>query len=168
MSYRGIDFALTDRILQGKYRLALFSIGDCSGEVHCDGICEWANVDRSEAEDIICVLMSAGYLSTGPDGVLVHSDMVEHLRREDIALCAPDRPPRPKIGAVQRRRIFERDNYRCHYCGSRRRLSLDHVVPVSGGGTDDDTNLVTCCLPCNSAKGTRSYDWFIAYLRGRK
>lgn len=29
---------------------------------------------------------------------------------------------------------------------------IDHVVPISKGGSNEDTNLVTACLPCNRSK----------------
>jgi hypothetical protein len=52
--------------------------------------------------------------------------------------------------------ILERDNYVCRYCGdSAERMCADHVVPLSRGGTNDEDNLVSCCLPCNSSKCDR-------------
>ncbi len=49
--------------------------------------------------------------------------------------------------------IFERDGNRCVYCGATERLSIDHKVPLSKGGTSETRNLVTACHSCNSAKG---------------
>ena len=51
--------------------------------------------------------------------------------------------------------IFERDGYACQRCGSRRRLTIDHVTPVSRGGGNDSSNLETLCRMCNSSKGAR-------------
>ncbi len=51
--------------------------------------------------------------------------------------------------------IFERDNFTCKRCGSRRRLAIDHIVPVMRGGMNDPANLQTLCKSCNSAKGAR-------------
>ena len=50
--------------------------------------------------------------------------------------------------------IWERDNFTCRECGSRRRLSVDHVNPAGG---DEETNLQTLCVPCNSSKQRRLY-----------
>jgi 5-methylcytosine-specific restriction endonuclease McrA len=61
------------------------------------------------------------------------------------------RPP-----AVNRREILKRDRYRCQYCGSRSRLTLDHVIPRSRGGGDTWENLVAACESCNGIKGDRS------------
>jgi hypothetical protein len=48
--------------------------------------------------------------------------------------------------------ITQRDGGRCQYCGCDGQLTADHVVPMSRGGTHDPSNLVACCLPCNSKK----------------
>jgi len=43
----------------------------------------------------------------------------------------------------------------CHYCGrptSPKKLTMDHVVPISRGGKSTKGNLVPCCKACNSAK----------------
>src|SRR5574343_1436118 len=62
--------------------------------------------------------------------------------------------PTRQLSDRTRWRIFERDNFTCCYCGSRRYLTVDHVVPQSGGGSDEDSNLITACKSCNSRKGT--------------
>lgn len=60
--------------------------------------------------------------------------------------------------AVSRRLRFEilrRDGHTCRYCGAKApdvALTVDHVVPVTLGGSDDPSNLVTACDPCNSGK----------------
>jgi hypothetical protein len=54
--------------------------------------------------------------------------------------------------------LFARDRQLCAYCGERfmlRDLSRDHVVPVSTGGKDRWTNVVTACRRCNTKKGNR-------------
>lgn len=53
--------------------------------------------------------------------------------------------------------VFARDGFACVYCGgSPSKLQLDHVTPVSKGGTDDFDNLVTACKYCNASKGNKS------------
>lgn len=57
--------------------------------------------------------------------------------------------------------IFERDNFRCVYCGVSRQtdseveLTVDHILPVKRGGSDHADNLVTACENCNSQKQDR-------------
>jgi len=59
---------------------------------------------------------------------------------------------RPKGIGITRKRIFKRDNYECCYCGSKRNLTIDHVIPKSRGGSNYWDNLVTSCGRCNSNK----------------
>jgi len=51
--------------------------------------------------------------------------------------------------------VFQRDNHTCQYCGRKApevKLEVDHLLPVSKGGTDEFDNLVTSCRECNSGK----------------
>lgn len=51
--------------------------------------------------------------------------------------------------------LFRRDQNVCLYCGSsfmERDLSRDHVIPISRGGLDVWTNVVTACKRCNAHK----------------
>ena len=55
--------------------------------------------------------------------------------------------------------LFTRDRQLCAYCGQRfpiRDLSRDHVVPVSRGGRNTWTNVVTACRSCNTRKSNRN------------
>jgi hypothetical protein len=62
--------------------------------------------------------------------------------------------------AMSRRLRFEvlqRDGHACRYCGAKApdvRLTVDHVVPVALGGSDDPTNLVAACVDCNAGKSS--------------
>lgn len=57
---------------------------------------------------------------------------------------------------LNRKRIFKRDNNECVYCGSKRNLTIDHIMPRSRGGKNTWSNLVTCCSNCNLKKGNRT------------
>lgn len=57
--------------------------------------------------------------------------------------------------------ILRRDGHTCRYCGAKApdaRLAVDHVIPVSLGGSDAADNLVTACSDCNSGKGSTPPD----------
>lgn len=60
---------------------------------------------------------------------------------------------RADIPLALRRAVFAHDGWACVYCGSKRKLELDHIQPISKGGTDDRANLQTLCQSCNRRKG---------------
>jgi 5-methylcytosine-specific restriction endonuclease McrA len=57
---------------------------------------------------------------------------------------------------LNRKRLYRRDDGQCVYCGNKKGLTIDHVLPKSRGGKNTWTNLVTCCSPCNIKKGNRT------------
>ena len=64
------------------------------------------------------------------------------------------------IRQEKRLAIYLRDGCACAWCGatveSGAKLTLDHIVAHSKGGSNKETNLVTSCARCNSARGNRS------------
>jgi len=48
---------------------------------------------------------------------------------------------------------------RCACCGKRRRLTVDHIIPVSKGGTSDISNIQPLCQSCNSKKRDKVVDY---------
>lgn len=57
--------------------------------------------------------------------------------------------------------ILRRDNYTCRYCGASApdvALTVDHVLPVALGGSDEPTNLVAACRDCNAGKSSSNPD----------
>jgi 5-methylcytosine-specific restriction endonuclease McrA len=66
---------------------------------------------------------------------------------------------------LKRERIFERDHYRCVYCGEQFAadlLTVDHVQPRMRGGDRSDGNLVTACRGCNTLKAGRPLRDFLS------
>ncbi len=60
-----------------------------------------------------------------------------------------------KVPAVNRREVFRRDHHTCQYCSATRDLTIDHVIPLSKGGSHTWENVVTACQSCNQRKGDR-------------
>lgn len=57
-----------------------------------------------------------------------------------------------------RENLFDRDGYRCQYCGNHfeaGHLNMDHVIPRDRGGRTSWENIVTSCISCNSRKANR-------------
>jgi hypothetical protein len=65
------------------------------------------------------------------------------------------------IPAEVEQRVWSDANYRCGYCLSPQYLvmaplEIDHITPVSSGGTDDEANLWIACPFCNRHKGQQT------------
>lgn len=57
--------------------------------------------------------------------------------------------------------ILKRDNHTCRYCGAsapEATLTVDHVLPLALGGTDQPNNLVAACKDCNAGKSSTDPD----------
>jgi len=62
---------------------------------------------------------------------------------------------RASISKRLRFEVFKRDSFKCQYCGRSAPevvLHVDHIVPVSEGGSNDMLNLITSCELCNLGK----------------
>ncbi|MDP5277200.1 HNH endonuclease [Chengkuizengella axinellae] len=59
------------------------------------------------------------------------------------------------------RKVFERDDYTCFYCGEKGGLlEVDHMMPISRGGSNDLSNLTTSCRRCNRQKRDKTVEEF--------
>lgn len=60
-----------------------------------------------------------------------------------------------KVKHVDKHYLYYRDGQVCYFCGKQMvygKVSLDHYLPRSAGGTDDVFNLVISCKACNGQK----------------
>lgn len=55
---------------------------------------------------------------------------------------------------------------RCAYCGLAGKMSRDHAIPLARCGSNDISNILPACRPCNSAKGMKTADEFFRHLAG--
>ena len=98
---------------------------------------------------------------------IVEADRANPVRSERLTMPRPAVIRLTKFIHVPRRFrkqvtntfLFARDRYRCQYCGRlqaelkpREALTRDHLIPMSRGGTNDWTNVLTACSTCNTRK----------------
>jgi 5-methylcytosine-specific restriction endonuclease McrA len=96
---------------------------------------------------------------------LVRSERSAYPRPIVIRLTRFIHVPRRFRRQVTNTFLFARDGYTCQYCGrtasqlrTRESLTRDHVVPLSRGGTNAWTNVVTACSSCNTRKAHHLLD----------
>ena len=82
----------------------------------------------------------------------------------------------------KRKDVWSKTGGKCYYCGTqlenedildwggkvvttRHHWDIDHMIPVSRGGTNDTSNLVPACLSCNGKKGTMTADEFVGVAK---
>lgn len=80
------------------------------------------------------------------------------MNREEIRLGK-----RSYLPAAVRRRVRMQAQHRCGYClASQRfyssRFSIEHIIPLSRGGTSDENNLWLSCPACNWHKGSKTHE----------
>jgi len=66
--------------------------------------------------------------------------------------CESDRAARIHIPDSVRVAVLVRDGGRCRRCRSATNLEVDHLIPVSKGGSSEQSNLQTLCRKCNRHK----------------
>ncbi len=97
--------------------------------------------------------------------ILTHNDRADLKPGQYILVSLELKPAVVRgISGKLRRQILERDGGTCQMCGSgagedsgcepgkRCRLQIDHIVPISQGGTDDPSNLRAVCVFFNKDK----------------
>lgn len=54
-----------------------------------------------------------------------------------------------------RDRLIKEHGGKCAICGAKMNLEIDHIIPVSKGGRENESNMQVLCRSCNSRKGNR-------------
>lgn len=113
-----------------------YRCGDETGKVYCSSKCASAATSKKYNES--------------ERGREARQD-VKHRRRARIT--ASSRLPRG-----WKSRLLELYP-QCLVCGTEDNLTVDHIVPLSRGGTHTFDNLQTLCAHHNCVKGTKSLDY---------
>lgn len=96
--------------------------------------------------------------TTAKDYPKVHSSSLQIAIPEVITLTKYDRLPIRDV-KYSRQTLFERDGYRCAYCGGifqKHELTVDHIIPRSKGGMTTFLNTISSCKSCNFTKADRT------------
>lgn len=105
------------------------------------------------------------------EGMQIHSHVDDtRLRPGEYILASLERTPAfgRSISPQQRSSILERNGFTCQQCGAGAgdpdpynpgrtvRLHVDHIIPITQGGTDNPENLRTLCSACNQGRSNIS------------
>lgn len=60
-----------------------------------------------------------------------------------------------RLGDDEWQMVLKSHNNACAICGAVENISIDHIVPLSKGGTNTIDNVQPLCRSCNSRKGNR-------------
>lgn len=112
----------------------------------------------------VCRVCGSWFVSHFLD-VTCGSECFDVRKRETRRVSRDRRRARKRdafIENVYRKRVFDADGYRCHICSKKtdktkqvphpKAPTVDHVVPLSKGGTHEPANCRTACFMCNSLK----------------
>lgn len=141
----------------GAYSLLLEAMGERDGSIADDEavVCKALGCGRRKWRRYRKALLKAGVIEASNGALTVSA----RERNRSVRFKAQPRPSgkaRKALNVAKRLSVYDRDGYKCVYCGSRSRLTLDHVTPHSAGGSDEVGNLVTACRDCNSRKGAKT------------
>jgi hypothetical protein len=108
------------------------------------------------------ILKASDQALRGGDGsIVMHCPLVIRLIKV-VRMVFKNRVPYTK------KNVMTRDNFRCMYCGSKsKKLTIDHVIPVSRGGKTNFENCVAACRECNRYKDNKKPSEAGMYLRSQ-
>lgn len=160
--------------LDQSERLVMLALADHSDD---DGrcypsisrLCKRTSMTDRGVQKVIARLVEKGFVSIVQNGGRGGANLylVSATPTVPVVAVAPDASSRD-VDAQLRWRVYKRDAYSCRYCGFQghedgHNLTVDHIVPVSKGGTNAESNLNTCCFSCNSSKKNKDLDAWLEH-----
>lgn len=129
-----------------------------SGHLYCSGMC------RRKAEPVYrnrleikkkCVICGNNFITSRKIQKYCSNEC--HLKANKARSLAKKNTITYNTAFLKMRfQVFERDKFRCRYCGRGAMddvvLVVDHIVPKAKNGENALNNYVTACRECNSGK----------------
>lgn len=92
---------------------------------------------------------------------------IASARKKDARRRSALEKVRCDFTAEQWKEKKRRYSNRCYYCGEKKPLTQDHVIPLSKGGEHTWGNILPACRNCNSSKSSRTVEEFLKSARSR-
>jgi hypothetical protein len=110
------------------------------------------------ARDLLSTEKELGWGSGVPYQDAMHRLHLAAVEMGLVKVDPPAEPPANKRKPISRRvvrQVWDRDGWECVTCHRHADLTVDHILPLALGGTNDLSNLQTMCRSCNCAKGAK-------------
>ena len=149
------------------------SIDDAYRNGYADGYMRGSEIERERAMnaalshriEMLCDVISS-YPMLWEYGDGYGGDVRWRLERafEAYGFPAPEpthpdsRPKRKSLGASKVIAVMSKSHGQCLACGSKDNLQVDHILPVSRGGTNELDNLQMLCQRCNGSKHNKTME----------
>lgn len=89
------------------------------------------------------------------------------IARDRVKRRAATRSITATLTAQEWGQILDHHNHKCVYCGAtEKRLTMDHLMPISRGGEHTKDNVVPACANCNSRKHDKTPEEFRSLTGG--
>ena len=80
-----------------------------------------------------------------------HPERIAHLKARRYAA---ERNAQGSHSLIEWQELKQKHDNKCAHCKEEKKLTKDHIVPLSKGGTDYISNIQPLCRNCNSKKWT--------------
>lgn len=107
---------------------------------------KWSKANPDKVKAIL-----ARYRKTNPEKMSFYASKRRALKQAST-------PPNEILTSAEWLTILAEANGHCHYCGKEAKLTMDHIIPLSKGGTHSQNNIAAACAHCNSSKGARTLE----------
>lgn len=118
-------------------------------------------IDRDEEELRLCM---AFFINEGMvkvvDDIYSLSNWSEYQNVEGMEKLREQNRKRVADFRERQKRLLLTDGATCVYCGKPAN-TIDHIIPRSKNGSNDESNIVPCCKSCNSSKKNKSLADFL-------
>lgn len=127
---------------------------DSLGCIDVPTLAKFCCVGEMQVIEAIETLVSGGFLQRlGPPNLYKVANFRHPPAEPQRNSIATKRRP---LSASVRATVWARDSLTCVECGATENLTVDHIMPLVKGGSNELDNLQTLCLPCNVRKGPRT------------
>lgn len=114
---------------------------------------------REEAEDFLSIIKSKvksyGFTATKEKMAIKYLRNLNKVNEDKVEDTPSNKSKRIKFSKEMRKEVYRKSEGKCLLCGKfvdYDDFTVDHIVPLAKGGTNDVSNLQCACKRCNSIK----------------